>query len=264
MPFTISHPAVVLPLKQLWPQRFSLTGLIAGAMAPDLLYFLLCDTADRGISHSWTGLLWFCLPAGIVFSFVFHWLFKKPVIDHLPWFLERRFSGLAESEFVVKSASGWITLIGSVLLGALSHFLWDSFTHLTGEMARALPVLTESVTIFGHTRPVCRWIQHLSSLWGGTMMLFFLFRSRLVPRPVRSRPVRPPGRKVAFWLGATVAAIVCGIAAVALYDNLYGWNVLLGHNPRLAFTSFCLGSWAGGFYFACSYHVLMRKLRPRR
>ncbi len=264
MPFTVSHPAIVLPLKQLWPHRFSLTGLIAGALSPDLLYFLLCDTADRGISHSWTGLLWFCVPAGLVFSFVFHRLFKKPVIDHLPWFLERRFSGLAESEFAVSSASAWITLIGSVLLGALSHFLWDSFTHLSGEAALAWPLLREPVTLFGATRPVCRWLQHLSTLWGGTMMVFFLFRSRHVPRPTRTRPARPPGRKVAFWIGGCVAAIVCGLAAVALYDELYGWNVLVGHNSRLAISTFGLGSWAGGFYYSCCYHVLRKKLKTRR
>ena len=260
MPFTVSHPAIVLPLKQIWPQRFSLTGLIAGAMAPDLIYFLMCDTTERGFSHSWAGLLWFCLPAGVLFSFVFHRLFKKPVIDHLPWFLERKFSGLAESKFEVKSMAAWITLIGSVLLGALSHFFWDSFTHEAGELARIIPVLDHPIAMFGITRPVCRWLQHLSTLWGGTMMLMFLFRSRLVPRPTRSAPLRPAGRKVAFWIGLTIAAAVCGVVAVLMWDNLNHWNVLLGHNSRLALTSFALGTWAGGFYFACSYGVLRRRI----
>jgi len=264
MPFTVSHPALVLPLKQIWPSRFSLTGLIAGAMSPDLIYFLLCDTSERGFSHSWAGLFWFCLPAGLVFSFVFHRLFKTPIVNHLPWFLERRFSGLAESKFVIRDAAGWITLIGSVLLGALSHFLWDSFTHPAGEMANALPFLNEQVALFGMSRPVCRWLQHLSTLWGGLMVFFFLFRSRHVPRPTRTRPLRPAGRKVAFWIGAATAAFVCGVAAVAGYDQLYGWNVALGHHRVLAMTSFGLGSWAGGFYFACCYTVLRKRLRRQQ
>ena len=92
MPFTTSHPAIVLPLKMLKPRWFSLTGLMAGAMAPDLLYFLMMQTSYRGVSHSWLGLFVFCLPAGIAFSFAFHHLFKQPVIHNLPWPLDRRLS----------------------------------------------------------------------------------------------------------------------------------------------------------------------------
>ena len=137
MPFTTAHPAAVLPLKKIWPRWFSLTGLMAGAMAPDLQYFLLADTTHRGLSHSWVGLFAVCLPMGLAFSFAFHWLFKEAFIANLPRPLDRWLSGLAVSTFGPRSWSEWAVLVSSVLIGALSHFAWDSFTHLHGEMALA-------------------------------------------------------------------------------------------------------------------------------
>ncbi|WP_240482010.1 DUF4184 family protein [Flavobacterium psychrophilum] len=41
MPFTFSHPAIILPLRYLPRQWFSLTGLIIGSLTPDFEYFWL-------------------------------------------------------------------------------------------------------------------------------------------------------------------------------------------------------------------------------
>ncbi|WP_262496247.1 DUF4184 family protein [Flavobacterium piscis] len=39
MPFTFSHPAIILPLKYLPKNWISLTGLIIGSLTPDFEYF---------------------------------------------------------------------------------------------------------------------------------------------------------------------------------------------------------------------------------
>ncbi len=261
MPFTTSHPAIVLPLKQLWPTRFSLTGLMAGAVSPDLLYFLMADTTHRGFSHSWPGLLVFCLPAGLIFAFVFHRLFKYQFIINMPWFIERRLSGLAESSFEVRTPSAWITLIGSVLVGALSHFLWDSFTHPHGEIAELFPVLNSSAVIFGLDRPVCRWLQHLSTLWGGLFVLWFLFTSPHVPRATRNRRMRATRRKIMFWTGGALAAAASTFVMLWFYNDLYGWRLEDGYNYPLAFITAGLAAWAGLFYYVCAYSLIRRLVR---
>ena len=261
MPFTTSHPAAVLPLKQLWPRYFSLTGLAAGAMSPDLLYFLLADTAPHAFSHSWRGLFVFCLPAGIIFSFVFHRLFKYHAITALPWFLEQRFSGLSESRWSVTSVGGWLVLVGSVFVGALSHFLWDSFTHPAGDIARRIALLQQPVLVFGISRPVCRWLQHLSTLWGGLYVIFFLFRSHLVPPPTRSHPLKRPAVKLLFWIGGGVASALGAFAMVSFYSDWYGWGVMKGHGLILAASTAGLASWAGFFYFVCAYTAIERAVR---
>jgi len=187
MPFTVSHPAIILPLKKLRPGWFSLTGLISGAMAPDLQYFLLADTTHRGISHSWVGLFLVDLPLGLIFAFAFHRLFKKVFIEHLPAPLDRTLSGLAESKFCPGGLRPWVVLIISIVIGALSHFFWDSFTHTGGVLAQRIPWLLEQSTILGIARHNTRWVQHVSSILGALAMAVGLWKWRLLPPPVTER-----------------------------------------------------------------------------
>lgn len=262
MPFTVSHPAAVLPLKKLWPRWFSLSGLIAGAMAPDLQYFLLADTTHRGVSHSWLGLFTVCLPLGLIFVFVFHSLFKRTFIAYLPRPFDWALSGLAETRFAPGSAREWIVLIVSVLLGAVTHFAWDSFTHAHGEMAQRLPFLLQETTIFGITRMRVRWLQHASTIFGGLALLYFTWRWKLVPTPLSRESIQGPKAKLRFWLGIGVVATVYALVAVWLYDGVYEWHLALGHNRVPAVSTFGLGGWAGVFYAICVYGLIGRQSPP--
>lgn len=90
MPFTFSHPAAVL----LFCRRpLVASGLIAGAMAPDLPYVLpAARSADWGwysdftltYTHEWGS----GLPAGTVVALLllvlFHHLLKRPLLALLP------------------------------------------------------------------------------------------------------------------------------------------------------------------------------------
>lgn len=259
MPFTTSHPAAVLPLKKLWPRWFSLSGLIAGAMAPDLQYFLLADTTYRGISHSWLGLFVVCLPLGLAFSFAFHWLFKRSFIEHLPHPLDYALSGLAVTRFAPDSLRSWLILIGSVLVGTLSHFFWDSFTHFDGVLARQIPWLAEQSTLFGITRHNTRWVQHISSLVGAVGLVVGIWKWRLLPQPVEPGAGKSPGQKIAFWVMGSLSGLALACLAVWFYNSYYDWHLELGYNRTLAFMSFGLGSWAGFFWFVCGYSMVIRR-----
>ena len=263
MPFTTSHPAIVLPLKQLWPRWFSLTGLMAGAMAPDLIYFLMLITAHRGVSHSWTGLFIFCLPAGIVFSVVFHNLFKYHFILNLPRPLDRFLSGFAASKFRIVGLRGWLVLAYSVLIGALSHFFWDSMTHEHGEIVRRIPFLLEKSVIFGITVPNYRIVQHLSTAFGALTILIYALRSNLIPAPLANPPVRRPRRKLIFWIVGGMVAIAFACLTIWLY---YDYSILRIDRRLLSYpvsSTFGLAGWAGFFYFVCIYK-LVKKYSPTR
>jgi hypothetical protein len=259
MPFTVSHPAAVLPLKKLWPRWFSLSGLMAGAMAPDLQYFLLADTTHRGVSHSWIGLFTVCLPLGVIFAFVFHRLFKRTFIANLPRPFDGALSGLAETRFAPGSVREWVVLVGSVLIGAVSHFAWDSFTHAHGEMAQRLPFLLHETTIFGITRMRVRWLQHLSTIVGGLALLYFTWRWKLLPEPLTRESWRRPMEKLRFWIIAGAVGTIYAVGAVWLYDYVYDWHVMLGHNLVPAVSTFGLGGWAGAFYAVCVYGLVKRR-----
>jgi hypothetical protein len=82
MPWTFAHPAAVLPLRTFFGRRLHLSALIVGSITPDIAYyfgqFLLATHA-----HSLGGLLFICLPLGIVSLLLMKFL-RNPVTFLLP------------------------------------------------------------------------------------------------------------------------------------------------------------------------------------
>lgn len=252
MPFTTSHPAIILLLKNAFPRYISLTGLIAGAMSPDLLYFLEMNTVNRGASHSWSGLLMVCLPLGILFSFAFHYLFKKEFILHLPNRLLRHFSGLAFSEWKIQSIYEWIVLIVSILIGAVSHFAWDSCTHLNGVVVRLFPILQYDISLFGDSIPFYSLLQHLSSIIGMiAIAVYFSFRSNL-PKRIEIVDQYPMIQKIMFWV------IALSVSALFAYIVLHLYMYFAPERIVSYRTVFGLASWAGFFYLVIGFGLYKR------
>ncbi len=263
MPFTISHPAIILPLKQIRPRWFSLTGLMTGAIAPDLIYFLMLTTTHRGVSHSWTGLFIFCLPAGIAFSFVFHRLFKYHFILNLPQPLDRFLWGLAERKFRIIDWRELLVLAYSVLIGALSHFFWDSMTHEHGEIARRIPLLLNKSVIPGITVPNYKIVQHLSTALGMMVILMYALKSNLIPAFSSNRPVRKPRQKLIFWIAGGLVALAFASLAVWIY---HGYDIFQINRRFLSYsvsTTFGLAGWASFFYYVCIYTLVKKQTCPR-
>jgi Domain of unknown function (DUF4184) len=127
MPFTFSHPAIVLPLisKKL---RLSATGLIIGSIIPDFEYFIRMKDSSR-YSHTWPGLFWFDLPLALLVCFIYHLIVRNPLFDNLPMFLKERFIIYKKFNWIKYFLKSWIIVFISVLIGAASHILWDAFTH---------------------------------------------------------------------------------------------------------------------------------------
>ena len=261
MPFTTSHPAIILPLKRMFPGLVSLSGLMAGAMAPDLIYFLMGTTTDRSFSHSWPGMLYFCLPAGVAFALAFHWFFKQPFLASLPYPLDRYFSGLAVSRFEIRGFRGWMVLVVSVAIGTLSHYFWDSFTHNTGQLVPYFPILLEYREIFGQQVQFTRIAQHVSTAAGAAMIFLYLISGLLIPHAtVKFRPI-PTGEKLKYW----GAVLVGSAAAIGL-----GWWAWLDPAHLQHFidrrvsghiTVIGLSSWAGFFWATCLYSVISARFR---
>jgi hypothetical protein len=259
MPFTTAHPAIVLPLKQWFPRWFSLTGLMAGAIAPDLVYFLTLRTDFRGLSHSWLGLFFVCLPAGTIFCLVFHRYFKYPFIRHLPLPLDKFLSGLAQSGWRVVGTRGWVILVGSVLVGSLSHFFWDAFTHPTGQIASHWPLLQQKIMLMGRPRLACRILQHASTVAGTLMIVLYAVKGDIIPK-VQVVEVKSSAReKRMFWMTGGIVALGFAIAAMVIFNALFRWGLQLGHGWFLAVQTFGLSLWAGFFYWTIIYGLVKRQ-----
>ena len=90
MPFTFSHPAIILPLNYLPKKWISLTGLVIGSLTPDFEYFIRMKI-ESNYSHTFWGIFWFDLPLGILLTFIFHNIVKTELFKNLPKELNQRF-----------------------------------------------------------------------------------------------------------------------------------------------------------------------------
>lgn len=169
MPFTFSHPAIVLPLNRLSKRWISMTGLIIGSMTPDFEYFIRMRV-ESIYSHTWLGLFWFDLPLGLMLTLVYQILVKDNLIDNLPTGLNQRFSrfkGMYRNGYSLR----YLVVISlSVLLGALSHILWDGFTHSDGYFVKLIPALSTIVQVGTDHLHIYKIIQHASTAIGGIII----------------------------------------------------------------------------------------------
>jgi hypothetical protein len=175
MPFTFSHPAIVLPLTFLPRQWFSLTGLVIGSLTPDFEYFLRMRIQSN-YSHTISGLFWFDLPLGLLLAFIFHGIVRDSLFDNLPTILKSRLLAFKQFDWREYFKRNWLTVAISILIGAASHIFWDSFTHDHGYFAQAIPALKNTVDLFGRQIPNFKILQHLSTFVGGLVIAFALFK----------------------------------------------------------------------------------------
>ncbi|MFA6564473.1 MAG: DUF4184 family protein [Verrucomicrobiia bacterium] len=160
MPFPLAHPAAVLSLRRYCPRWLSLPALIIGSLSPDMGYAFGALRVQDFSHRLFDGLL-FCLPAGLLALIVFHRLCPL-VVRCLPDVYRRELLPLSQHPL----GSPWI-LIVSLLIGAVTHLLLDSFTHKDGWMTEHLAVLQFPLYEHGHrTFRVCHILWYLCSFVG--------------------------------------------------------------------------------------------------
>jgi hypothetical protein len=222
MPFTFSHPAIILPLAYLPRKWFSLTGLIIGSFTPDFEYFIRMSIRSD-YSHTPFGLLWFDLPLGVLMAFVYHNIVRNRLLDNLPIVLRSRlavFKQFSWNQYVKHSR---LAVIFSVLIGAASHLLWDSFTHEHGYFVQAIPVLTDTFNLWSIRVPYLKLLQHGSTLAGGSVIIYVLLS---LPQ------TQIPARHIEWKYWSIVIGLVLIILSIRLATGLnyrmYGHLVVSG------------------------------------
>lgn len=212
MPFTLCHPALVLPLHRYASRLTVLSALVIGSMAPDFVYFLPFAT-EGAFTHSLPGIVGYCLPAGALAYLVYHALVREAFIAWAPLALSRRMD--IQAPWVPPDLRGLCLLLMSIMLGAASHVAWDAFTHANTAVVRHVDLLRAPVSFGAHAVPLFRILQHVSSLLGAAVIAAacanWIFRTE--PRPP---PVHRLSAAQRLWVVLAVGAAAAGGGAAGL------------------------------------------------
>lgn len=199
MPFTFSHPAIVLPLNRLNANWISLTSLVIGSITPDFEYFIRMRVLSI-YSHTWAGLFWFDLPLGLLLLVIYNRLIKNKVIDRLPLYFNERLSGF-KNERPAYLGANFIVVIFCLLIGAASHIFWDSFTHPTGYFVKHSHLLSHKIIIEHFHVPVYSILQQLSSIAGALIIIYAINKST----PGKITTVKT---STVYWLKVVAISII--------------------------------------------------------
>lgn len=175
MGFTFSHPVLILPARYLPRERYSMNGLIVGSMIPDLEYFIRLDNVST-FSHTLFGLFLFDIPAALLVLTIYHQLIRDPLISNLPSFLRSRLTNYLRFNWPDYFRKNSLVVMYSILFGAITHVLWDSFTSGNGYFVMRHSIFETQVTILNLTLFAYKIVKHLSSLFGALILIYVLFK----------------------------------------------------------------------------------------
>jgi len=222
MPFTVTHVVAAAPLAAIWRGRTVLSGLIVGAMVPDVtLVVPVLPRAGRDVGHTLLGILIFCLPVGLALLVLWHTCVKRPAIEMLPAGQRLRLFRHAEERWVWSGPS-ILSACAAIAIGALTHLVCDSFTHAGGSMVGRFPQLATTIVLAGHAIPVYKILQYGSSAVGLPLLavMYLLWvRRHLASSPGSGSTLaaRQRTRLRTAFLGLTVS-----LGVALFFSGLYG------------------------------------------
>lgn len=228
-------------------------------MLPDLPYFLNSSQAIAEQSHSWFGLLSYCLPWGLGICVLWQWLLKPAAIALLQLWLAITVL-VSPHEFQQWIKAG-ITIILGLLLGSSTHLIWDGITHPDGFIAEHIFWLQGSIRL-GYISDVslARLLQYASSMMGLVYLGWF----------IKNQTKQVAWQKVAFadipiialklWVSLLIISIVCAGSLFCAVQAMLKWHSLMFHNSYLFLAKVLVGLLQGAIglfiIYALAYQLL--------
>ncbi len=214
MPFTLSHAIVALPF-----QRTALvpSAIALGAMVPDLpLFYPVFPVLEAyRVTHSWWGAVSIDLALAAVLFVTWRMCVRPTVTALAPGALRSRLpvEWRTTQAATIRRPRDLALLVLSLVLGSISHVVWDLFTHPERAGSEWLPALARMWgPLAGYD-----WLQYASSVLGivilGVAGIVWLRGRQAVPAP----STMPRWLFAASWSAAALT-LVC-VAAVDLVEQ---------------------------------------------
>jgi hypothetical protein len=208
-------------------------------------------------THSFTGV--FTFDVLVAWALVGAWLIlREPLVALLPRTRQGRPSALLRCGSprgqARSSAAAW--WYASAVLGALTHVVWDAFTHHDRWGVRLIPVLSRDAD----GTPVFTYAQYGSSLVGALVIVAFVVVA--LRRTPSAEPVGVPVlSRSDRWLAA---AVIGGCGLVGAVQRASRWWAYWGTRakPWELIPALCFGAGAGLVLGLALYAVGVRVWRP--
>lgn len=231
MPFTLAHPAVVLPLTRV---GLPLVALVAGSMSPDVPLFVPWPVGYE-LTHSLLGVVTADLAVSVACVALWVLVLRDALVDLSPAPVRHRLPARSDP-----LRQQWL-VVPAAVVGALSHVVWDDFTH-RGRWAveRIAWLHTQHGPIAGY-----QWAQYVSGVLGVLVMVIWAGRSLSASTTRRTDP------PLVSWMGprVLVAVLLATLTAALVTAGLHlrdGLHAVAYHAAVVAVPALVLGLTAGG------------------
>ncbi|CAL9509537.1 hypothetical protein SUDANB121_03621 [Nocardiopsis dassonvillei] len=212
MPFTPAHAAAVLPLAR---TRLPTSALVVGSLVPDLPYYLPLPVG-ASTTHFPPGLPVVVALGALVWA-CWTYALRAPLAA---------LAGREAGPPPAPSARGVAWGAAAIAVGALTHMVWDAFTHPGGAGVQLLPVLQAPVV---EPHKAYNVLMYAGSVLGLAAVSWWV--ARRAGGPVEPRWV-PLAAIAACAVAGGLAGGLTERAAVSGYDFVR--SVLLGAAPGAA------------------------------
>jgi hypothetical protein len=235
------------------------SALVAGAVAPDALYvgpvYRLATQGINGnltltLTHKFTSAFWLDPLLGLLLLVVFNLVIKRPLLALAPLPLAARLpSPRVPLRLPLLPVLLWTVV--SVVVGALTHVLWDSFTHGDGYFVREFPGFFRAEVTAAWD--INRILQYVSTVGGCVVLAWWLYRWY---RSTNPRPVTP-GDHVPAWARYVVltAMILLAVAGAVIELGRADGGFTGETAVRLVLTGLASGGLAALGWYVVLWHA---------